>query len=69
MAIIKGYESNINYIDKYINDLNYIDITEFSRRATNEPVLIKNDILVKMYLEWAKKIITFEYIKRNSKRS
>ena len=41
------------------NDLKYVDVTEISRRAINEPDLITNDNLHPsgiMYLEWAKKI-------------
>ncbi len=41
------------------NDLKYVDVTEISRRAINEPNLITNDNLHPsgiMYLEWAKKI-------------
>ncbi len=42
-----------------INGLKYVDVTEISRRATNEPNLITDDNLHPsgvMYLEWAKKI-------------
>ena len=42
-----------------INGLNYVDVTEISRRAINEPNLIAIDNLHPsgiMYLEWAKKI-------------
>ena len=42
-----------------INGLKYVDVTEISRRATNEPNLITDDNLHpsgEMYLEWAKKI-------------
>ena len=42
-----------------INDLKYVDVTEISRRAINEPNLIAIDNLHPsgiMYLEWAKKI-------------
>ena len=41
------------------NDLKYVDVTEISRRAINEPNLITDDNLhpsKKMYLEWANKI-------------
>ena len=41
------------------NGLNYVDVTEISRRAINEPNLIAIDNLHPsgiMYLEWAKKI-------------
>jgi lysophospholipase L1-like esterase len=41
------------------NGLNYVDVTEISRRAINEPNLIATDNLHPsgiMYLEWAKKI-------------
>lgn len=41
------------------NGLNYVDVTEISRRAINEPNLIAVDNLHPsgiMYLEWAKKI-------------
>ena len=41
------------------NGLNYVDVTEISRRAINEPNLIAIDNLHTsgiMYLEWAKKI-------------
>ena len=42
-----------------INGLKYVDVTEISRRAINEPNLITDDNLHPsgvMYLEWAKKI-------------
>ena len=42
-----------------INGLKYVDVTEISRRAINEPNLITSDNLHPsglMYLEWAKKI-------------
>ena len=42
-----------------INNLKYVDVTEISRRAINEPNLITGDNLHPsgmMYLEWAKKI-------------
>ena len=42
-----------------INGLKYVDVTEISRRAINEPNLITGDNLHPsglMYLEWAKKI-------------
>lgn len=42
-----------------INSLKYVDVTEISRRAINEPNLITDDNLHPsgvMYLEWAKKI-------------
>ena len=42
-----------------INGLNYVDVTEISRRAINEPNLITDDNLHPsgvMYLEWAKEI-------------
>jgi len=42
-----------------INSLKYVDVTEISRRAINEPNLITSDNLHPsglMYLEWAKKI-------------
>ena len=42
-----------------INGLKYVDVTEISRRAINEPNLITDDNLHpsgEMYLEWAKKI-------------
>ena len=42
-----------------INNLKYVDVTEISRRAINEPNLITDDNLHPsgmMYLEWAKKI-------------
>ena len=42
-----------------INGLKYVDVTEISRRAINEPNLIAIDNLHPsgiMYLEWAKKI-------------
>lgn len=42
-----------------INGLKYVDVTEISRRAINEPNLIAGDNLHPsglMYLEWAKKI-------------
>ena len=42
-----------------INGLKYVDVTEISRRATNEPNLITDDNLHPsgvMYLEWAKEI-------------
>ena len=42
-----------------INDLKYVDVTEISRRAINEPNLITDDNLhpsETMYLEWANKI-------------
>ena len=42
-----------------INGLKYVDVTEISRRAINEPNLIAVDNLHPsgiMYLEWAKKI-------------
>ena len=41
------------------NDLKYVDVTEISRRAINEPNLITDDNLhpsETMYLEWANKI-------------
>ena len=41
------------------NDLKYVDVTEISRRAINEPNLITEDNLhpsETMYLEWANKI-------------
>ncbi len=41
------------------NDLKYVDVTEISRRAINEPNLITDDNLhpsEAMYLEWANKI-------------
>ena len=41
------------------NDLKYVDVTEISRRAINEPNLITDDNLhpsESMYLEWANKI-------------
>ncbi len=42
-----------------IYGLKYVDVTEISRRAINEPNLIAGDNLHPsgvMYLEWAKKI-------------
>ena len=41
------------------NNLKFVDVTEISRRAINEPNLIADDNLhpsETMYLEWAKKI-------------
>ena len=62
------FRSISNEIDKFNNvlkrfanhnDFKFVDVTEISRRAINQPDLITNDNLHPsglMYLEWAKKI-------------